>query len=289
LNRRSISPLAPGYRVTRRPDSASSSGASSDRVISPPPRGLPLDSPSPYRVGDNTGRTWPRPSVDLPKLSPSPNSPLAPPIAVHVPPSYHSTTSQRPRGTIITQDENVSPLEPSHSRKLVRKTPSTQYVVDDTSDSSVVQSLPKSPRTRSKKIPSRPTNLRLRENSRSAEQKTQTQNSLTPEWPEGHEVATTPRALSFDYDIPRSMSPASSPPRRRKMSAEGPESRPRKISTDGHDSRLRKLSTEGSRTRKISAEGKEAARRIRDSVADEGDDEGYDDLLSAYESEDAHH
>jgi hypothetical protein len=29
-------------------------------------------------------------------------------------------------------------------------------------------------------------------------------------------------------------------------------------------------------------------RRIRDSVANEGDDEGYDDLLSAYESEDTH-
>jgi hypothetical protein len=36
----------------------------------------------------------------------------------------------------------------------------------------------------------------------------------------------------------------------------------------------------------VSGEGKEAARRTRESAAIEGDDEGYDDLLSAYESED---
>ena len=41
------------------------------------------------------------------------------------------------------------------------------------------------------------------------------------------------------------------------------------------------------RTRKVSGEGREGARSSRDSAAIEGDDEGYDDLLSAYESEES--
>jgi hypothetical protein len=51
------------------------------------------------------------------------------------------------------------------------------------------------------------------------------------------------------------------------------EERPRKVSTS-------------TRHRKISSSNREGFRRSRsDSAADDGDDEGYDDLLSAYESE----
>ncbi|KAJ7582883.1 regulator of Vps4 activity in the MVB pathway-domain-containing protein [Mycena floridula] len=66
-------------------------------------------------------------------------------------------------------------------------------------------------------------------------------------------------ALSFDGDSPR----------RRKGSADDVE-RPRKVST-------------GSRTRKVSSETKN--KKTREFPGEEGDDEGYDDLLSAYESE----
>jgi hypothetical protein len=65
------------------------------------------------------------------------------------------------------------------------------------------------------------------------------------------------------------------------------EGKPRKVVADGHDGRVRYTLVDGPpRTRTVSGEGKEAARRIRESAAIEGDDEGYDDLLSAYESED---
>jgi hypothetical protein len=61
----------------------------------------------------------------------------------------------------------------------------------------------------------------------------------------------------------------------------------RKNDTDGHEVRTRNNPVEGPpRIRTVSGEGKEAARRTRESAAIEGDDEGYDDLLSAYESED---
>jgi len=45
------------------------------------------------------------------------------------------------------------------------------------------------------------------------------------------------------------------------------------------------MSTERPRVRKISTESRDAKGK-RESTANEGDDEGYGDLLSAYESED---
>jgi len=74
------------------------------------------------------------------------------------------------------------------------------------------------------------------------------------------------------------------PPRRRKVSADS-DIRARRPSTDVHENRPRKTSTDIPRTRKVSTDGKEAGRRVRDSAPEEGYDEGYDDLLSAYESE----
>jgi len=59
------------------------------------------------------------------------------------------------------------------------------------------------------------------------------------------------------------------------------------MSGDGNEARIRKVSG-GSRSRKISSGTiKAAGKKNRDSAAEEGDDEGgYDELLSAYESED---
>ena len=115
---------------------------------------------------------------------------------------------------------------------------------------------------RSKRYMPRPGNLRLRPVQGASEQRTPSpgQRSLAPEWPGEYELATTPKVASYSGG----------------MDEEGLEeglgatvvSRPPIV---------RKLSKE-MRSRK-------EARRTRDSGAEEGDDEGYDDLLSAYESE----
>ena len=77
------------------------------------------------------------------------------------------------------------------------------------------------------------------------------------------------------------MHPSPRARRVRKVSGGEGESpiRTRKISTEG---RTRKISSES--RRKVSAE--RATNHKRESAAVEGDDEGYNDLLSAYESED---
>lgn len=181
--------------------------------------------------------------------------------------------SEQYRGSVVLGDPNTSPLEPpSHARKLVRKkTP--PYEASDTSDSSIVP-MPKSPRVRSKRHQTRPANLHLHDTTRKS-----SADALAVAWPEDSELAITPKASSFEGDSPFSQTS----PRRRKLSSDEVE-RVRKLSSEGHDPRQRKVST-GSRTRKISAETKEAVKRTRDIAAEEGDDEGYDDLLSAYESE----
>ncbi|KAF9792755.1 regulator of Vps4 activity in the MVB pathway-domain-containing protein [Thelephora terrestris] len=105
-----------------------------------------------------------------------------------------------------------------------------------------------------------------------------------PEWPRVVEEAPTPRASDFEVAFPSS-SPTRSPrsPRRpRKLSGEK-ETRPRKASGENR---------EGTRPRKVSGEMRKASggsiRHNRESSSIEGDDEGYDDLLSAYESEEGH-
>jgi hypothetical protein len=88
---------------------------------------------------------------------------------------------------------------------------------------------------------------------------------LQVDWPEEQvDLSATPTASNFDSFSPRS------PKASRKYSGDSVETRQRKVSTEG---RTRKIS--GSRPRKIST-------NKRESAAVEGDDEGYDDLLSAY-------
>ena len=125
-------------------------------------------------------------------------------------------------------------------------------------------------RLRSKRYVQRPGNLRVRTAGATVqgtlEQRTPSpgQRNLAPEWP-GDELATTPKTESHSGGI----------------CEEGLEEGlgtavPRPPCT-------RKLSREA-RLRKVSSAGIRDARR-RDSGAEEGDDEGYGDLLSAYESE----
>ena len=100
-----------------------------------------------------------------------------------------------------------------------------------------------------------------------------------PEWPHGLGVedAPTPRASDFQVAFPAS---PRSPRRPRKLSNDV-ETRPRKTSGESRESTWpRKVS--GDRMRKVSGG---SIRHNRESSSMEGDDEGYDDLLSAYESE----
>ncbi|KAJ7632505.1 regulator of Vps4 activity in the MVB pathway-domain-containing protein [Roridomyces roridus] len=138
---------------------------------------------------------------------------------------------------------------------------------EDTTDSEVAIP-PPSPRIiRSKRYPSRPANIRtedLAKPSVVADVEPSPQ-SLKVDWPEDTAV-TTPKAATFD-DV------SQTPSGRRKMSGD-------------EDGRTRKISA-GSRSRKTSTGTIKAPKRNRDSAAEEGDDEGgYDELLSAYESED---
>jgi len=135
-------------------------------------------------------------------------------------------------------------------------------------------------------------------------------NLTLPELPDEHDISVTPRAAAFDGtqdehagDKSSVVYSASSIARRirktsgdgqgdgiirsRKPSTEsGEETRSRKPSSDSHDGRFRKVSTEGiGRVRKSSTEAKDPKGET-ESAAEEGDDEGYDELLSAYDSED---
>lgn len=149
--------------------------------------------------------------------------------------------------------------------------------------------LAKSPRVRSKRQ-ARPANLQIQEQHPRvpAEQKSPSQSNLTVEWPgDDQENTTTPRASNFDSDDYVSVSPGlpKSPRRARKISTEQEKRRKSSMDTIMNEERPRKVST-GHRARKVSTGSREVPRSRRESAAEEGDDEGYDELLSAYESED---
>lgn len=108
--------------------------------------------------------------------------------------------------------------------------------------------------------------------------------NLKVDWPtDNHDSLPTPRAVNFDSEEHSSIlsEPVRSP--RRSPSKRDLE-RMRKVSTDKiNEERPRKVST---RSRKVSVETREASKGRRSNAAEDGDDEGYDELLSAYESED---
>ncbi|KAG6911447.1 hypothetical protein DXG01_014521 [Tephrocybe rancida] len=269
LNRKSVSPMAPGFRARQgRPISGTSSATSSERgLLSPPPD-----------LSDQT---------DLQNWShlETPGSPVTSPLALK------SLNTHNYEGGIQLIDPGPSAMNISNEmapKKPLRKIVQTPFQDEDTSDSSVALAPSRSPRLRSKRYGPRPLDLEIQTNSSShtrptMERKSSNSNSLGVDWPsDDHEIATTPRASSFGADDSATPSSSKSLRRSRKASTETQE-RSRKTSTDMHETQVRKLSS-GQRPRKLSNDQKEAAKR-RDSSAEEGDDEGYDDLLSAYESE----
>jgi len=148
------------------------------------------------------------------------------------------------------------------TRKTLRRKP--QPVVSlpsDTSDSSVGGMNSQAARLRNEP---RLSHLHMSNPSQAENSKSTSPSNLEVPWPnDDEEMATTPRASTFDSSATNPSSPSRSPIRARKTS-------------------------NNSRHRKLSNTSREAVRRSRsDSAAEEGDDEGYDDLLSAYESEES--
>jgi len=176
---------------------------------------------------------------------------------------------------------------PSHSRKPVRKkTP--PHLPDYTSDSSIVlEAPPRSPRLRSKRSPHNLSKLQVQK-AGPVEVSTSPNRLALPELSDDHDTAITPRAAAFresngDNSVASASpkSPALGLHRTRKLSGEG-----RKASGDTFEPRARKISSSSHspRTRKIS---ETRSAKQTESAAEEGDDEGYDELLNAYESEDS--
>jgi len=275
LNRKSVSPMAPGFRTYQgRPTSASLRPSGSGSGLSSPP----LSTRSTEQGSLNFAQGWDQ--VDIP---------IFPTLTSPDPKTHIKIQSQ----DNIVRSEEQRPVTSSDTRfidssrkKVVRRTPSpSQYQQGDTSDSAV-ETPARSQRLRSKRHSARPPNLSIQDHiSRSrlaVERNLSNSNSLAVEWPaEDQDVVPTPRASNFDVDELSYSSPVSSRSRRtRKLSTDAQE---RKIS-EGHDIRMRKVST-GQRMRKTSGDSKDVGKRTRDSSAEEGDDEGYDELLSAYESE----
>lgn len=273
LNRRSISPMAPNFRVTPSRPSSRNSSISSD-IHSPP-----LHTKSPLQL--SSSRDYLPPTLGLATHSSSGQIITSPPGTSSTMASFSSRETE---DSDTTSNELPSSKKPSW-KKSIERTDS-----EDTHNSGPIGALGRSPRLRSKRHP-RPANLQIHDTQRAriaAEQKTPSPSNLTVEWPiDDQDSVTTPKAGSFDSDdyISVSSGTMKSPRRSRKISSNGQDRLPKNSSELEDERRTRKIPTLH-RTRKVSTESRDVPKGRRESAAEEGDDEGYDDLLSAYESED---
>jgi hypothetical protein len=284
LNRRSVSPMAPQSRTGH----GRLYSSSSDKGVARQDLFLNGEVYSPSgRSEGSASRGWGRiDTVDSPATLP-PSPPL------HTPPSAALNSSAVSDGVYqrdlaIAPEPGIRVLEaPNPGRKLVRKkTPPP--LPDYTSDSSVVlEAPPRSPRLRSKRSPHHLSKLQLQRPG-PVEVSTGANRLALPELSDDHDTVITPRATAFregneekSASSASPISPAAGPHRAKKLSSDG-----RKASGDTFEPRTRKISSSGHspRTRKVS-ESRSA--KQTESAAEEGDDEGYDELLNAYESEDS--
>lgn len=286
LNRRSISPMAPSYRTHQpRNSSATSetfspSGLARTRGFASSPVSAPL-------AGTRTSLS---PSFQM--MSQAPKSPKT---------SYldEAQMAMSPEVTVRKLDERP----PQPTKQFIADKPGGEAEETDESTSWRPHQVSRQTRVRSKKY--RPANLQMRDTGHPAgrtsiEQKTPSPSNLTVDWPAAEDAAgdaaTTPRAPNFDGVLdnaapmravsPRSRRRGSSKEVVRQLSTDTEKGRARKLSTDVPETLPRKTSSSSTRSRKISTgEDRESRKNRRQSAAHEGDDEGYDDLLSAYESE----
>lgn len=285
--RASRSPMARGSRRVTPTSSTTSS---------PPIMHRRMDTETSTQLGSDDGRSsrgWNHVDVsDSPPTGSSPPPPQTPADAtsnlnrgVRV-----KAPTSRPGSPSIGDAGDMSSDMDAQPAKVLYSLP--RLSVGDTSDTSATQAPARSPRSKQKRIPPKLSTTRSRENV-VAENGPAAQNTLTTGWSDDDDVdnVTTPRAMSFQADNVMSTSVTPRNIRRvRKTSGDGNgEVRTRKISSEGREVRVRKVSTDGHspRRRKLSGEGeRDVTKHSRESSADEGDDEGYRDLLSAYESED---
>ncbi len=188
------------------------------------------------------------------------DSVASPPPPPHIPEESSSgprvAPSEAQRGSVVISEFGEVTDTPAPEVTPRKKQRNLTLQLDDSSDSSAAAPH-RTSRVRSKRFPSRLATLRAKHEGKegrvSPVDRAPSPNTLQA--PEFHEEpeATTPKATSFDQTGPLSR-------------------RPRKISSDG-------------KGRKVSSERAERKHK-RESAAAEGDDEGYDELLSAYESED---
>lgn len=214
----------------------------------------------------------------------TPGSPLAtsPPVP-HTPSSIgsmdnaiHITEHEKQRGSVLLDgSEGQVLVTMPQPKRFVRKKAATE--AGDTTDSSIASLPTRNVRVRTRRHQAQPAGLRLQAEVTmlDATDLVPSPNALRVEWPtEDQEMSVTPKASEFDLTRRRSTSPKFT----HKLPIE------KKLSGDGRETRIRKVS--GSQAnKKTSIESRETLRNSRDSAAEEGDDEGYDDLLSAYESE----
>ncbi|KZT26280.1 hypothetical protein NEOLEDRAFT_1132315 [Neolentinus lepideus HHB14362 ss-1] len=270
---RARSPMAPNFRFSReRPESISST-TSSDNGNSR------LSSSSRVtarkQADSSSEKGWGRVDLpDSPTTLPSSPPPRTPTTSMLFTTGVSVQNPDHQRGSVVLSESQDSPVHASfEGRKVGRKKtpPVAELEASEASDSSA-PAPSRGVRSRYKKVPARLAALRIQDDMQPnavVEPSTPSPNNLAPDSMD-LDVASTPKAATFDINVGTPIPPRSRSPRRL-----------RKISTEGRDVRTRKISSEG-RARKTSSED----RRVTDSGAEEGDDEGYDDLLSAYESED---
>ncbi|KAI0327171.1 hypothetical protein GY45DRAFT_1327991 [Cubamyces sp. BRFM 1775] len=282
INRKSPSPMARASRAYKRGESTSSVSPPT-----PPKAHRRLSTEEPVQETASSPRGWGRVDAapDSPATIPSPPPPSTPEISglrINTDVQVTQPASHRQQGSVTLNDaEDVTFASPTPGEgKLTRRSATISRLhreAEQQSDSSTAEHSPPTPHVRKKRFPSR---LHTMRNSKTEPPPPlPTNNLLVIDAPEEgeQESSKTPRAGTFDPEISAPPSPRSR--RTRKVSGES-EPRPRKISTEG---RTRKISNES--RRKVSAERE--PRHKRESAAVEGDDEGYGELLSAYESEDA--
>ena len=285
LNRRSVSPMAPQSRPGghgRLQSSSSEKGVTRQDLF----LNGGAYSPSGHSDG-SASRGWGRiDALDSPSTLPS-SPPLETPLSATLNSSAVSRAVYQ-RGLVITPELGIRVSEaPSQARKLVRKkTPPP--LPDYTSDSSAAHEPPsRSPRLRSRRSPHHLARLHV-QNPMPFEVNASPNRLALPELSDDHDTAITPRAMAFHESggegsafSASPKSPAPGPYRTRKLSSDG-----RRANGDTSEPRVRKLSlsSHSPRTRKVS-ESRSA--KQTESAAEEGDDEGYDELLNAYESEDS--
>ena len=258
LNRRSVSPMAPSFRSGRGRLQSRASSASSGFTSPPTLPRSPL--PENRKTSARIASTSKSPTI-LQTYSPplDPNGSRTAAFGPKESDDSDATSNERRSSVIRLTEAEDAELSIQASRVRAKRYPRTPNL-----------SIPDGHKPHSP-----------------VEEKGFNSSQLTVEWPQYEiEVDSTPRESGFDSEehVPISRKLSRSP-LRKKLST-GELGHQRKVSVDTiRDYRQRKVSN-GHRPRKISTESREIPKSRRDSSAEEGDDEGYDELLSAYESED---